>query len=270
MSYSVKEIIKQRRSVRTFDERPLSEEDMNALREYISATDTPFSVPVTFGLLGAKEYGLSSPVIVGANTYLAAKAERLPNHELALGYAFEKACIYAWSKGIGTVMLAASLNRAAFERAMDVGEGEVMPMASPVGYPAKRMSVRESVMRKGLKADRRLPFDKLFFDGSFERGLKEENAGVFASALEAVRWAPSAGNRQPWRVVTDGERAHFYKAGSLPKSALGDIQKVDIGIALMHFEAALSEEGISGRFEFSDAAPAAPEGVSYTVTFVRE
>ena len=73
-------------------------------------------VPVDFRLLDAKAYGLSSPVIVGADLYLAAKVKRRKYYEIGFGYSFEHVCLYAESLGLGTVMLAASLSRAAFEK----------------------------------------------------------------------------------------------------------------------------------------------------------
>ncbi|MCR4922840.1 MAG: hypothetical protein K5931_02395 [Lachnospiraceae bacterium] len=62
---------------------------------------------------------------------------------------------------------AASLSRSAFEQAMNVQGDEVLPVGSPVGYPAEKRSIRESLMRKGLKADDRIPFSKLYFKGTF-------------------------------------------------------------------------------------------------------
>ncbi len=53
-------------------------------------------------------------------------------------------------------MLAASLSRQTFEKAIEVKENEVMPVASPIGYPAAKRSIRESLMRKGLKAERKM------------------------------------------------------------------------------------------------------------------
>ena len=267
MIINAKELIRERKSVRTFDGRPLSDEDRRSLEEYISDISNPFNVPVTFRLLNAKEYGLSSPVIVGAEEYLAAKVERVPNYELAFGYCFEKACIYALSRGIGTVMLAASLNRAAFEKAMDVGESEVMPVASPLGYKAEKRSFRENLMRKGIKADDRRPFDALFYKSSFEQGLSRDDAGKFAEALEAVRWAPSATNKQPWRAVADGDKVHFYEEKTIKDSPLGDIQKVDMGIALSHFDMVMAEEGISGAYLFDDPKIAAPDNTRYIITY---
>ena len=263
----VTDLIRQRKSVRTFDGQPLGVEDRSALETYTASPTNPFSVPITFRLLDVKEYGLSSLVIVGADTYLAAKVEKVPNFEIAYGYSFEKVCLYALSRGIGTVMLAASLSRAAFEKAMEVKDGEVMPVASPVGYPAEKKSIRESLMRKGLKADDRKPFGQLFFEGDFNHSLPESNS--FAKALEMARWAPSAGNGQPWRAMVDGDRVHFYEAKTMKDSPLGDIQKVDVGIALAHFDMALEEEGVKGAYSFSDPGIAAPENTHYIVTYRR-
>ncbi|MBR2798861.1 MAG: nitroreductase family protein [Oscillospiraceae bacterium] len=263
----VTDLIRQRKSIRTFDGQPLSVEDRSALESYTASPTNPFPVPITFRLLDAKEYGLSSPVIVGADTYLAAKVEKVSNFEIAYGYSFEKVCLYALSRGIGTVMLAASLNRAAFEKAMEVKDGEVMPVASPVGYPAEKKSIRESLMRKGLKADARKPFDQLFFEGDFSHSLPQ--ADFYAKALEMARWAPSAGNGQPWRAVVDGDSVHFYEAKTMKDSPLGDIQKVDVGIALAHFDMTLEEEGVKGTYSFSDPEIAAPENTHYIVTYRR-
>ena len=263
----ITDLIRQRRSVRTFDGRALSAEDRSALEAYLSSLTNPFSVPVTFRLLDAKACGLSSPVIVGAETYLAAKVERVPHFEIAYGYSFEKACLYALSRGMGTVMLAASLSRAAFEKAMALKDGEVMPVASPVGYPAGKRSIRESLMRKGLKADDRKPFDQLFFEGGFGHPLPQSNP--WAQALEMARWAPSATNGQPWRAVADGDSVHFYEARSMKDSPLGDIQKIDVGIALAHFDMTLEESGVRGAYSFSDPGIPAPENTHYIVTFRR-
>jgi len=267
--YSAKELIKMRRSVRTFDGRALSDDDRRSLTKYVSSVNNPFDAPITFRLLDAKQNGLSSPVIVGATEYLAAKVERVPNFEAAFGYCFEKACLYALSLGVGTVMLAASLNRAAFEKAMNVGENEVMPVASPVGYPADKMSIRETLMRKGIKADSRIPFESLFYDGAFDKPLEKENAGVYADALEAVRLAPSAANGQPWRTVVCGDNVHFYEAKSMKDSPLGDIQKLDVGIALAHFDSVIGEDGIDGAFVIDDPKLPVPENTHYIATFKR-
>ena len=270
MTFSAKDMIRKRKSVRTFDGEPLKNEDRAALEQYIQSPTNPFDVPVNFRLLHVKEYGLSSPVIVGADLYLAAKVKRCKHYEIGFGYSFEHVCLYAESLGLGTVMLAASLSRAAFEKAMDVQEDEVLPVASPVGYPAHKKSIRESLMRKGLKADERIPFEQLFFDKQYGYQLTASSAGIYADALEMARWAPSAGNKQPWRAVVTGDTVHFYEEKSMKDSSLGDIQKVDVGIALAHFDLTMQEEGHNGRFIEADPGIALPENVQYIISYERE
>lgn len=266
---TVKDAILKRRSVRTFSGVPLSEEDEQRLTALLDKADNPFGIPVHFRMLDAKAHGLSSTVIVGTDRYVAAKVRRVAQFELAFGYSFEKFCLDAAALDIGTVMLAATLSRSAFEKALDMEDGEVMPVASPVGYPADKMSVREKLMRKGIKADNRLPFETLFFDGSFARGLAPEGAGLFRDALEMVRLAPSAANKQPWRCVLQGEAVHFYKksAKSMVSEATGDIQKVDIGIALAHFDLTLREAGTNGRFFTKDPGLASDDTLEYMISY---
>ena len=67
------EIIKTRKSVRTFDNRPLTKEDRDALARYAESIRNPYDIPVNFLFLDAKEHGLSTPVIRGEQLYVAAK-----------------------------------------------------------------------------------------------------------------------------------------------------------------------------------------------------
>ena len=124
-----------------------------------------------------------------------------------------------------------------------------MPIASPVGYPAKKKSMREKMMRAAVKADDRLPFEKLFFENSFAGPLSPDSAGKYREALEMLRLAPSAVNKQPWRAVVCGNTVHFFKKGSKAfVSDEYDLQNIDIGIALAHFDLTLKEEGKDGQF----------------------
>jgi len=262
--------IRQRRSVRTFDGTALSPEDAQRILEHAEKAANPYDIPITWKLLDAREHGLNSPVIAGTDLYIAGKMRRVPHAEEAFGYSFEKVVLFAWSLGVGTTWIAGTMNRDAFEKAMALSADEVMPCVSPLGRPAEKMSLKEKVMRKGIKADSRLDFKELFFDGSPDRPLTEEEAGKLREALEAVRLAPSAVNKQPWRVVICGDRAHFYE-----KSAKGyvsgdgwDIQKIDIGIALCHFELAAAECGLAVTFEACDPALPVRGDMQYITTAV--
>ena len=268
----IMELIRHRRSVRTFDKTALKEEDAQKIIEYASGVENPYGQKIEFKLLDVKRDGLSSPVIVGASDYIAGKMSRAPHAEEAFGYAFEKIVLFAEGLGVGTTWIAGTMDRSAFEKAMGLIEGEVMPCVSPLGYTAKKMSFRESMMRKGIKADSRKDFKELFFDGSFENVLDEMKYENLSTAFEMVRLAPSAVNKQPWRIVIDGNRAHFYEKKSKGFiSADGwDIQKIDMGIALCHFELGLFEAGLSAEFEICDPKITAPEDTEYVASYVFE
>lgn len=239
------ELIRSRRSVRSFDGAAPDRELLDDILRYAAAVETPYSLPIEWRVLDAKAQKLSCPVITGTDTYIAGKLRREMHAEEAFGFAFERVVLYAVSKGLGTTWIAGTMDRPAFERAMGLGEGEVMPCVSPLGRPAAKMSLRESMMRKGVKADSRLPFEELFFSGGFDTPLTPSKAGEVREALELVRLAPSAVNKQPWRVVVCGDTVHFYeKQGKGFVAANGwDIQKVDVGIALCHFVCGMEERG---------------------------
>jgi len=126
------------------------------------------------------------------------------------------------------------------------------------------------MMRKAIKADSRAPFETLFFDGGFGVPLTQAKAGALAMPLEMVRWAPSAVNKQPWRVVVDEKGAHFYlkHAKGFVSTSVGDMQKIDMGIALCHFALAAEESGLKAEFSISDPGIAVEAGMEYIASYL--
>jgi len=230
------DIINSRRSVRTFDGKMLSETDKEKLLSFVKTIKNPYGIPVEFLFFDAEEKGLSSPVIKGESMYVTAKVGKVPHGEEAFGYSFEQFVLYACSLGIGTTWIGGTMNRALFEKTSALKEDERMCCISPLGYPADKMSVKEVLMRKGVNADSRMDASRLFFDGDFKTPLKTSDETV-NMALEAVRKAPSAVNKQPWRILKTEDGYHFFlkhDKGYI-SDAVGDMQKIDMGIALCHF-----------------------------------
>jgi len=257
-----------RKSVRSFDGKPVSAEDRERLDQYIRSIRNPFDIPVRFVLLDAKEHGLSSPVLSGETLYVAGKIDKVPHADVAFGYSFEKLVLYAWSLGIGTTWIGGTMKRELFEQAAGLTEGEMMPCVSPLGYPAKKRSIRETMMRKGVRADSRLPAEKLFFDGAWDAALPSEKRTADAGLIEMVRWAPSAVNKQPWRVIVTDGGYHFYEKrdkGYVGEKT-GDLQKIDVGIALCHFVMGLEEKGETPKVLIADPGIAVPDEVEYIAT----
>ncbi len=251
---NITEHIKGRRSVRTFDGIELSKADVEKLAFFAKAIENPYKIPVSFKFMNAKEHRLNCPVTVGTDLFVGGKIKFTENASVAFGYSFEMLVLYAQSIGIGTTWLGGTMNRSAFEDAMELEADEIMPCASPLGYPAKKMSLRESMMRKGVKADERLTFEELFFDGSFDTPLSKEKAGKWSEALEMVRLAPSAVNKQPWRVVVTDNAVHFFlkRGKGFARTEKLDMQMIDMGISLCHFDLTAKENNLNIVFEQND------------------
>ncbi len=260
--------IKGRKSVRTFDGRPVSTEDRDKIEQYIRTIENPFGIPVRFALLDAGTYGLSSPVLNGESLYVAGMVGRTPRAEEAFGFSFEKLVLFAWSLGIGTTWIGGTMKREVFERAAGLAEGEMMPCVSPLGYPAKKRSIKETMMRKAVGADSRIPAEKIFFDRVWDHGLSPEKQAAVADLIEMVRWAPSAVNKQPWRIIVSDQGYHFYEKhdkGYISEKT-GDLQKIDAGIAICHFVMGMEEHGDKPRLAIDNPGLEVPENVDYIAT----
>ena len=265
------ELVKSRRSVRTFDGNMPDAKVIEELKAFAQTISNPYGVDVRFIFLDAAEHKLSSPVLSGEKLYVSAVVKKQEHAEEAYGYSFEKLLMKAHELGLGTVMIGGTMPREKFEAASNLEEGEVMPCVSPLGVAAKKMGVKEVLMRKGVKADTRFDFSELFFKGNFNTPLTQDEAkecGILL-ALEAVRLAPSAVNKQPWRVVVTENGAHFYeKKDRGYDNGTYDLQKVDLGIAMYHFENQCREEGKQLTFKIADPEIALPEKTEYIASYL--
>lgn len=263
--------VKNRRSVRTFDGLGITDKLLEDLKEYAASVSNPYGIPVSFDFLDAKDNDLSSPVLKGEELYVTAKVKKVENADVAYGYSFESLLMHAVNKGLGTVWIGGTMPRDKFEKACNLADDEIMPCVSPIGFAADKMGVKEVLMRKGVKADFRYAFEELFFKNDFNTPLTEDEAekmGIF-SALEAVRLAPSAVNKQPWRVVVTDNAVHFYeKKDRGYDNGTYDLQKVDLGIAINHFDFECKDGGKTLSFKVSNPGIAMPgDNYEYIASF---
>jgi hypothetical protein len=128
---------------------------------------------------------------------------------------------------------------------------ETLPAVLSVGPIADKPRLFDRVARRAVRADRRLPWEQLFYDGVFGRPLSRERAGAYAVPLEMVRLGPSASNKQPWRVVMDGDAYHLYlqRTPGYARRTGHDLQRVDAGIAMAHLSLAGAECGLLGSWQ---------------------
>ncbi len=253
--FPVEKTIRERTSVRSYEPRALSAKEKDLFHDFIKTLNNPFSIDVSFRFLESSDawkgeklgtYG----VIKGARDFIGAS---VPDTDLALealGYSLEHLVLYAVALGYGTCWLGGTFDRSAFSHAMDLKKGDLFPVIAPLGYPADKKRPMESVMRWAAKSDQRKEWNELFFMENFSSPLSKSDAGDFAFALEMTRLAPSAVNKQPWRVVKCQNAYHFYEAKTLKEGKNSvDLQRVDVGIAACHFGLAAAEKNLPGEFK---------------------
>lgn len=245
------DLIRERRSCRTFDSRKIEPEKLEKLNAFIDEMNKGVS-KMRFTLFALEADGKIGTygMISGANTFIAGIIQKDREHIEELGMAFEKIILYATSLGLGTCWLA-GIDRKTFTGKVDLTEDEVIAVASPVGY-ASKPRLKESLVRRVVGADKRKPWEELFFLNEPGTVLPREKAGKFIQPLEMVRLAPSASNKQPWRVVADGSKLHFCLVRNQGYGAEQpfDIQKSDVGIAMCHFELTAGE----GKWVYDESA----------------
>lgn len=99
------------------------------------------------------------------------------------------------------------------------------------------------------------PDEPLFRElGQFKRKTLTEIADRADARLEAARLAPSSVNSQPWYFIHDGETLRVYcRTKGLLNRILGNMNKIDVGIALAHLYV---EYGEKFQFTFEEKGTA--------------
>lgn len=278
IQFPVQESVNARYSVRNYSDQPIDAETRQAVEDFISSMDNPFASQVKFHYLdqnamqGQEKLGTYG-VIKGAKQYIGTTIKSEPEALEAVGYELEAVMLYLANQGIGTCWLGGTFDRAGFASAMNVGEDEIFPIITPYGYPAAKKHVKEVMMRKLIKADQRKDWQELFFHNDFNTPLTKAQATDLEFALEMVRLAPSASNKQPWRIVLTDTDCHFYeyKEPGYSDRFPYDIQRIDMGIAACHFDLAVTEKNIAGHFE-TNIGPEmeCPKNIEYVFSWVRD
>lgn len=272
----VKETIKRRVSTRSYEEKSLTKKDKRKLIDFNASLTNPFGVDVKVQYIskdkGAEDVQLGTyGTIRGAKDFLAITVKDQSYAMEAVGYQFENLVLYATDMGLGTVWLAGTFNRKDFKNVIEISDEDLFPCICPVGYPGQKRSFIEKITRASLGSKKRKEWDKIFFLDDFSKSLTKEDAGRYTDALDMLRLAPSATNAQPWAVVKEGDKFHFFC--NYKNSINNDVKKIkhlDLGIALSHFHQTAMSDGLNGKLEVADIDFDVPENMHYIITYMAE
>ncbi len=278
-SEPVTDLIRRRRSWRSYRQESITDGLKERIRDFAaSLDDPPFGTSLRVAFVDSPlpdrtwtpgTYG----IVKGARHTLVGIMKPSPMAFEDFGYCFESVILFCTELGLGTCWMGGTFSRDYYGRAVGLASGEIIPAVSPVGYVTERRSLLDSIFAAGAGSKKRRSFSELFFQGDFSSPLDPRDAGEYKEALEMVRLAPSALNKQPWRIVVAGNGFHFFLSRSAGYRTLFpqvDLQRIDIGIAMFHFASAASGLGLTGgwrRMENSHGI-VPPGSLEYRVSWV--
>jgi Putative TM nitroreductase len=280
----VTEIIQQRYSCRTYLDKPIAEDKRQQLADFLfSLKCGPLGASARFALVAATEQDRNSlrglgtyGFIKGATGFIVGAVGPAEKNLEDYGYLMERAILFATDVGLGTCWLGGSFTQSSFAKKISATRNEKMPAVTSIGYIADPDRSKDRI-RKTAGSDRRLPWENLFFHKRFGEILTHDEAGAFAVPLEMVRLGPSASNKQPWRIIRDGNAWHFYMQRTkgygdgltFKLLRLADLQRVDMGIAMCHFELTAHELGLKGQWTIREPEIEKPDRLTeYTLSWI--
>ena len=284
-SRDLDEIIHSRVSWRDYKPIELSKEDIEKidgiLRDAMKMKG-PFGNQARFQLIAlvdkpkeeAKQLGTYG-MIRGAKYFIAGAVPHSDYNFEDYGYLLEYVILRCTETGLGTCWLGGTFNKSAFSEAMKITDKEVIPAVSPVGYTKESHGLIGGIFRFAVKAYKRNPWFEMFFDGEFGKPLTEELCDpVFRQALEWIRVGPSAQNKQPWRIVVQNNKVHFFlRAPSVENGQprIMNFQRLDIGIAMSHFELNMKQNNVQGSWSImNEIGFRYPSNMKYVVSWIKE
>jgi nitroreductase len=250
----LKNAIINRSSVRRYLENDFEDSLIISIESILNQDiETPFGNKPRFYLIDKQNFTeqkikLGTYGFISGSRYFIVGAVAINDYCLEdFGFAMEQIILELTVLGLGTCWLGGTFKRSEYEKTIQLEENHIIPAITPVGFPTPQKSLKEKIIKTLVRAKTRHPFNDLFFQSNLESSFGEDIDTEFKEALEMVRLAPSAENAQPWRVIfTESNKFHFYLKHSkiiektFPKI---DLQKVDMGIAMSHFELYLNKSG---------------------------
>lgn len=235
------EMITRRRSVRKYDQRPVSQETLARITAFCKDATPLFpDIGVEAKLVNKEDVRFYLPW--KAPHLLAIYSENKPGYLENVGFVFQQVDLFLQSMGLGSCWM--GLGKLRSPDAPPAGMEFVILLA--FGYP-------EGEFYRNGSAD-------------FQRKTMSEISDLEDLRLEPARLAPSSTNSQPWFFIHEKEAIHAYRSeqGLLRHKTLGVMNRIDLGIALAQLYVANEE---TFRF-FQTPTPLQLKGYCYTGSFI--
>ncbi|MBQ7224279.1 MAG: nitroreductase [Clostridia bacterium] len=204
--------IRQRRSVRQYEDRAIEEDILAQLKEEIDACNDESGLHIQLVVNEPKafsgfmaHYGKFS----GVTNYIALVGKKSKNLDELCGYYGERIVLKAQRLGLNTCWVALTYKKV--PSAFTVDKGEKLTVVISLGYGKNQGFPRKSKSVKDVS------------------NVSENTPEWFKKGVEMALLAPTAVNQQKFKLI--------YADGKVTaKAGLGFYAKMDLGIVKYHFE----------------------------------
>ena len=267
------EIIKIRRSCRTFNQILLNPSHKKILEAFIGENKDLIGEEKIYLRIIEKEEAnkrmrINYGMIQGHHTYLLGTSKSSAESRVHYGYLMEKVVLKATEIGISTCWIGYFDDT--YFNEINIEKGFEIPGIVILGYPKNEETNLGKFIRFAVNASGRISWDKLFFNYNSGSPLKPDMVQKYSHSLEMVRLAPSSGNTQPWRVFfNDTTREfHFFKKPISKRYEEKGLHDIDLGIALSHFELTSLYNKLSGSWiKHAKNNPGSIDDLQYIITW---
>ncbi|MGM0380036.1 MAG: nitroreductase family protein [Bacillota bacterium] len=238
------DLIKRRKSIRTYKKDEIEKEKIKKVKEFINDEEKlngPLDNKIDVRLVKASKINkndfFSYGYIKNPEYYIVGITDNNDNAYIDLGYILEKLVLYLTELNIGTCWLGTIDTQDNIKEILDINEKYYVPACISIG-----------------KIDKPRLFEKFmkFFIGLKNTSFKDFYLGDIEKinpkvkkSIKLLSQAPSSINSKPWRILNEDDFYYFYiKTNSKRKK----MNKIDLGIGMYHFETVLKELGITGMW----------------------
>ncbi len=213
--------MRQRHTVRKFTDKPLAADVVERLNSRVRANNERFGLDIALkmGDESAIPGALKLFFAKGVRNYFVLAANERPGVDEDLGYASADLMLFAQTLGLNTWWIGGTYNRKGV--AQDAAGKKIVGIVV-VGYGAEQGKPHKSKSAAEVSS----------YDGAAPQW--------FADGVEAALLAPTALNKQAFKIAGAGNKVAISDAGSPMPGA-------DLGIVKYHFEL-----GAGNAFEWAD------------------
>ncbi len=233
--------IDKRTSRRTYIDKDLNLDYLNKISSLIDKINKESSLNIQLIKDGEKPFkGIkkSYGMISGVKSFIALVGEEnIINVESKIGYFGEALVLECTSLGIGTCWIGGTYDKKEVENKIDIKENEKLYCVISIGYVKEEKGIKEKLLSSFSK-NRKSSNEILSCN-------EKEVPNWVKNGIEAVRKAPSAINKQPWK--------YEYSKGIIKAFIDGQkhgYEKIDLGISMLHFQLGAKNSGYVGNWEY--------------------